>query len=846
MSKILPEKWIQTKVTLGFIIIVIISIVIFTISYFSVVSIIKVQNEHIGKDDEITYLNQLLFEIIETESIGRMYGITGDSKNKEDYLFHHDSVINIIEYLPKIFTDSISMVSVHKIGEFYAKKKELMDELMKINLIRLRYTGTENIISTIPDSLYQEITKYTYTSFSVDSDDLLVDTLFTSNPASAEKKKGFFRKIGNLFNSNTKKKKEDEPLAYEPVLSQQVDSTITTKVATDVNVKQLKQELKKVSQKESQLNELLRKQENELISLDRQLTEQIKNIVANLQSIYIRKNSSRRHEMESLRRDMIDRILLLVGSAVFLMLFFIYWISNDITKSLKLKNDIIKAKEKVDNLLKVKEQFVAHMSHEIRTPLTSIIGFAEQLEYRATNKNQITFSKRIRISAEHLKSLINNVLDFSMLESGNVEFYKDQIIMQDFMEDIYHLFELKVQEKNISLSFERDEKITVFESDNLRIKQVLINLIGNAIKFTEDGRIVYKAELKNNKIVFSVSDTGIGIPKDKQKTVFQMFNQVSSSISRKYSGTGLGLSISQQIIEAMGGTIKLVSKVGEGSVFTFTIPYVAGKMKELDKNQDGDFYFLDKKVLALDDDEMICQLIDGILQERLERLDVNSSPNKALEALNQETYDLYLVDLHMPEIDGLQLLHIIREEKKLNTPVLFLTADRVNSELKEAAKTDTVFVLSKPFTRNQILNKLFEIFGESTNLKNLDIHMDNMQNDQELLFQLDGVKSFTGDDKEFLHSVIQAFLDNTEEGLNFISEKLQGDMNQKDIAEKAHKLLTGFRQFNVINGIPILVSLEQNEKLKLSKEQMKDKYENINDIWLNLKIQLELQLSQLG
>ncbi len=193
---------------------------------------------------------------------------------------------------------------------------------------------------------------------------------------------------------------------------------------------------------------------------------------------------------------------------------------------------------------------------------------------------------------------------------------------------------------------------------------MLINLIGNAIKFTEDGRIHYKAELKNNRIVFTVSDTGIGIPKEKQKSVFQMFNQVSSSISRKYSGTGLGLSISQQIIEAMGGTIKLSSRVGEGSIFTFYIPYVIGKMKELDKSQDGDFYFLDKKVLALDDDEMICQLIDGILQERLERLDVNSSPYKVLEALDQETYDLYMVDLHMPDIDGLQLLDIIREEKK--------------------------------------------------------------------------------------------------------------------------------------------------------------------------------------
>ncbi len=836
MSKFLPEKWIQTKVTIGFFIIVLIAVVIFTISYFSVVSIIKVQNEHVGSDEEFTNLNQLLFEIIETESVGRMYGVTGEQKYKDDYYFHHDSVVKIISYLPHIFNDSSSVKRVNKVMQLYGKKKELMDDLININLIRLRYSGTENIISTIPDSLYQEITKYTYTSIKIDSTQVLVDTLFSSDEGE-DKKKGLFRKIGNLFTN--KKKSEEVPIAYEPILSQQVDSTITKKVASDVNVKQLKNELKKVSQQEAKINRLLRNQENELIKLDRQLTEQIKDIVSNLQAISVMKNSLRRSEMENLRRDMIDRILILVGSAVFLMLFFIIWISTDISKSKLLKNNIIKSKEKVDKLLKVKEQFVAHMSHEIRTPLTAIIGFADNLALNTNHDSQVTLTDRIKLSAEHLMSLINNVLDFSVLESGNVEFFKDEINVNEFMSNIYHLFELKAKQKGISLTFEIDENITVFESDNLRLKQVLINLIGNAIKFTEEGNINYKAELKNNRIYFSVSDTGIGIPKDKQKAVFQMFNQVNVSLSRKYSGTGLGLSISQQIVEAMGGKFKLFSKEGEGSIFSFYIPYVKGEHKELYEISAEKCYFLDKKVLAIDDDEMICQLIDGILRDRFLRLDVHSSPNVGIKSLEQVSYDLFMFDLHMPDVDGLQLLNIIREKKKLKTPLLFLTADRVNSELKEAAKNDNVYVMSKPFTRNQVLTKIAEIFGQNKITIEPEIDMDNKTENSEILFQLDGVKSFTGDDKEFLNSVIQTFIDNSQEGMDFLIEKMKMEENRQDIGEKAHKMLTGFRQFSVVEGIPLLASLEKNKDQNMTSEEIQNKIETLNDLWIKLKVQLE-------
>ncbi len=835
MSKIVPEKWIQTKVTIGFIIIIAIAIVIFTISYFSVVSIIKVKNDSGGYEKEFTYLNQLIFEIIETEGISRVYGVTGDHSYEDDYQIHHDSVLSIIAFLPKLFPDTVSINGIKEVKRLYLRKKELMDQLLQINIINLHSSSTENLLSSIPDSLSYEVTEYTYKSLKLDSAQVNGDSISSEIDDQPQKRRGFLKRMSDFLGG--KKEKEDSYEEYEPVVSQQVDSTVLKQVREDQNIQKIKKQLKQVSKAERQFSIRLQKHEYDIIKLDRLLTEQIKTIVSNLQEITIKKNNIRRHELETLRSDLIDRILLLVGSAVSLMLFFIYWISRDISKSQKLKNDIIRAKERVDKLLKVKEQFVAHMSHEIRTPLTSIIGFSEQLTEIKNLKARNDISNKIRLSAEHLKGLINNILDSSLLESGKVDFYKDQIHAGKMMEDLFHLFEMRASENGLTLSYQVDEGLEYFESDLLRLKQVLINLIGNAIKFTHEGSVFYSVELKKDRLVFTVKDTGIGVPREKQKTIFKMFNQVNVSLSRKYSGTGLGLSISRQIVEAMGGGIQLTSKDGEGSTFTFHIPYIKGKESiSIEKNQ-KEYNFKEKSILAIDDDEMICQVIDGILHDKCKVLDVNTNPDKAVQALSHRHYDLYMIDLHMPEVDGLQLKNIIRNEKNISTPILFLTADMINAELKRATEEGNIWVMSKPFSKQQIMDKLSEIFYSSIYTEEAVIINEDLNSNKP--FSLESVKTFTGDDDEFLKSVVQTFLDNTDSAIQDMKGAITSDtQNLSIVTERAHKLLTGFRQFKIEKGIGILIELENCLNNQLSDKNIEDLLNGLIKLWSKIKIEL--------
>ncbi len=847
IKKVVPEKWIQTKVAVGFVIIIAITVVIFTITYFSVVSVIQVQNEDFGHEHEFTYLNQLVFEIIETEGLSRVYGITGKPEYKAQYLQHHDSVLAVINYLYLLFPDKFSQNGITEIERLYLQKKELMDRLSQINIMKLNSESAKNILAAIPDSLNYQVKQYTYSSLQLDSIHsgvVLEDTVLFYQQPEVEKR-GFFKRMGDLFSGGVKSK-VDPALELETVLNRKVDSTVMKELRPYEGIVEIKTRIEDAEKKEQWFNVTVQKHENDIIQLDRLLTDQIKTIITNLHEITINRNERKRHELEMLRSDMIDRILLLVATAVALMLFFILWISRDISNSMRLKNDILRAKDRVDRLLKVKEQFVAHMSHEIRTPLTSIIGFSEQLSDMLKNQNdELAVSEKILLSAEHLNGLINNVLDSSMLESGNIAFYKDRIDAKLLMKEIYQLFELKAQKAGLEFSYEVDSELQFFESDTLRLKQILINLIGNALKFTQEGSIQFSIQIKSNKLLFSVLDTGVGIPREKQKTVFKMFNQINHSLSRKYSGTGLGLFISRQIIEAMGGSIYLESKPNEGSTFSFEIPYQKCEPTLTSPMHKLSYLIKDKKIMAVDDDEMICQLIDRILHDKVKCLDVISSPQSAVQAIHQVDYNLFMIDLHMPQIDGLQLLKIIREDTKLRTPILFLTADLVNSDLKEAHKQENIWVMGKPFTQKQILEKLAEIFNVDAKLEEvIEMEKDNEElSEVGKLFSLEGIKAFTGSDSEFLNSVINTFINNTNLGLKDIKEALESGTDFHTItSERAHKLLTGFRQFKINEGIEMLVVLENAKDKKATAPELQTTANNLSEYWESVKSELGMML----
>ncbi|MFT7109712.1 MAG: signal transduction histidine kinase [Psychrobacter glaciei] len=357
---------------------------------------------------------------------------------------------------------------------------------------------------------------------------------------------------------------------------------------------------------------------------------------------------------------------------------------------------------------KAKSQFLAHMSHEIRTPLNGIIGIADLLSQSELEESQTQYVKTIQKSGEVLLAIINDILDFSKIEAGKLELESIDFGLDELGKSLNNLFIAQLKHKNLDYKFTIDPKLPEFlKGDPLRLKQILINLVANSIKFTEYGGIhitVQALEFSPNlRLKFNVTDTGIGIPKEKITSLFQAFTQVDSSTTRKYGGTGLGLQISKSLVELMGGSIAVTSKNGKGSSFIFDISLAKGSKPKIDQSKivKPILAISDVHILVAEDNKTNQLVISAMLKKLGYSFDIFDNGKQALQSLNKHKYDLILMDCQMPELDGLKATSQIRmQEKWAKLPIIALTAGATNAEKNDCIKVGMNDFLSKPITIN--------------------------------------------------------------------------------------------------------------------------------------------------
>lgn len=396
----------------------------------------------------------------------------------------------------------------------------------------------------------------------------------------------------------------------------------------------------------------------------------------------------------------------------------------DLTERKKVEEALIMAKKKAEDLASQKQQFLSAMSHEIRTPLNAVIGYTHLLLDENPLPKQIDKLKSLQFSADNLLSLVNDILDHSKIESGKIEFAKTPFKIRERLIGIREMFDIKARKKNLQLSLEVDQSLPEkVVGDPVRLNQILINLVGNAIKFTNKGEVVIYANVKAENentvdIQFKVRDTGIGISEEKQKIIFDTFVQADSRILNEYGGTGLGLSISKNLVEFQKGKLEVESEPGKGSVFSFYIRFtkyvqhVPKKVKEGEKAEKP----LDKAKVLLVEDNLINQKIASqFLSKWGADVTIAADGRKGLDKIQEEKFDFVLMDLQMPVMDGYESTQAIRalsEDYYKNIPIITLTADafvEVKERTQAAGMNDYVTKPINPVEFLKVLKKYYSV-----------------------------------------------------------------------------------------------------------------------------------------
>jgi len=671
-------------------------------------------NQMIMARESAAMIDDCLINLYSADNSSRLYALTSDEKYLKQFNTEIGAVNKIINQLNKN-SQNQSVIPAREVDNLIGKKaakvagyirlKHLSDSLL-VSAGKINITVTKTVSAPVSVPVVRKVTN-----------EVKIDT-FRNIVKTGERRRKLFGRIVAAF--SFKKRKDD--ISYLQQKSPTVVRTTTqTRIVSQPSVVKVATAYHKNFQKLSATNNELNESEQEILQINNELINQIISSLKIYKVAEQRYISSGKNELNNGLEDVVFKFKKLSGLIIIFLLSLVIIILFNIWKIFQNETQLITYSQDAEQYALSKTAFLASMSHEIRTPLNSVIGFSEQLSQGKLDELQKEQLKAISSSSKLLLEVVNEILDFSKFETGKMSFDQAPFEPYSLITEVLESIRIQARGKGIGLDqqINIDEKICV-RGDSFRLKQVILNLLSNAIKFTSEGNVTLRALVTDSGqgqgvLRIQVRDSGVGISKENIPLIFGEFAQVSSAQQKaSQKGTGLGLAISKKIIELQGGSIKVTSVLGKGSVFSFQLPVYFCEPEDCKKIELADSGLVHgelkgRHVLIAEDNELNVFLLKTILKKKEITFDVAMNGVEAITLFESNDYDILLTDIEMPELDGMELAKYIRQSENLlksKLPILALTANVLKEDRDKYMSSGINGIVVKPFSEKNLLDNL--------------------------------------------------------------------------------------------------------------------------------------------
>lgn len=754
--------------------------------------------------------HRIISQLYDAETIGQTLR-TGKLNEYYHYLKAMKEVNASIDTLETILTDTLQQARLDTVRTLLQNKQWNM------------YAVLEAMRNTPTDQIYQE----QLDSLIAQQDSLLstphirrkVITHHNSYTIH-HKKKGFFKRLADVFAPG----KEDSTQVSNVIQEEYTDTLDEVYSPIDTISSMITGIQHKVFQTRQKETEMLNTRISSLRVIGSGLSQRVNQLLENIEHDEQEAARTKLMQEEEIRKEAAETMAKIAIAAFVLVLVFSIVIARDITRNNHYRRELEKAKSYAENLLVAREKLMLTITHDIKAPAGSIIGYIDLLIRLVNDRRQQFYLSNMKSSAQHLLALVTSLLDYHRLEAGKMDLHPVAFNPHELLTDIYNSFLPLAEKKQLQLDFKEElpETLTL-EGDPFRIRQIVENLLSNALKFTAAGGITLQAEYHGNQFMFCVSDTGCGMTASEQERIFKEFTRLSSAQGQE--GFGLGLSITRKLVELLLGRIDIESAPGKGSTFKVSMPLPSISPKPAPGSKEPAITLpkIHLRIAIIDDDRIQMHLTEAMLHNAAEEVKgfkvetvCCEQSEELIEQLKNRTFDLVFTDIQMPAMNGFELLHHLRNQnfaQAQSIPVIAITA-RGDMNEDDFLQKGFAGMLQKPFNQSElkkvVKNALTHLTVSDNIPDTLPVQMKTYETSPhtDQPYNFSPLTAFSEDDPEAAKEILRTFAQETQKNM----EKLQAAISNKDmeaLCATAHKMLPTFLMIEAQKAIPLLKWLEQ-------------------------------------